>query len=357
MGIASFSLRPRAFQVLAYLVEHHGRLVSKSELLDRFWSRNVGDEVLNSSIMAARKAVGDDGRTQGIIKTVHGLGYRFVAPISVSEERTVEPDNGKTVRGDPVLAPPALASKATDQPPPASPGKEHRILTVMACAVADAATVAEQLGPELMFALMEDFFDKARPVLERHGGSVAQWSGDGFLAFFGAPEAHDDDVRRAALAALEITAASYSGGQSAGTHSVVAGLNTGPVLIGDLDQFASQRVFSARGKTTDIAMTLQTAAEPGKVLASESTYCQISSELEAAPQATNPPSYELQRVAVRQAGVPQSADTPCRVICWANRRTGDPSRAVGPGLRWAMVRSSQFPARLVLESHAWWTSS
>ena len=72
-------LEPQVFDVLAYLIEHRERVVPKDELLDHVWGhRFVGDAALVSRIMAARKAVGDDGREQRLIKTVHGHGYRFV---------------------------------------------------------------------------------------------------------------------------------------------------------------------------------------------------------------------------------------------------------------------------------------
>ena len=70
------------FEVLAYLVRHRDRVVPKTELLDQIWgSRFVTDSALTSRVKAARRAVGDSGREQRVIRTVHGRGYRFLAPV------------------------------------------------------------------------------------------------------------------------------------------------------------------------------------------------------------------------------------------------------------------------------------
>jgi predicted ATPase/DNA-binding winged helix-turn-helix (wHTH) protein len=75
-------LEPQVFDVLRYLVEHRDRVVSKEELLDRVWGdRFVSESALTSRVKAARQAVGDTGRSQRVISTVHGRGYRFVAPV------------------------------------------------------------------------------------------------------------------------------------------------------------------------------------------------------------------------------------------------------------------------------------
>ena len=75
-------MEPQVFSVLAYLVEHRDRVVTKNELLDNVWGdRFVSESALTTRIKAARKAVGDDGQAQRLIKTLHGRGYRFAAPV------------------------------------------------------------------------------------------------------------------------------------------------------------------------------------------------------------------------------------------------------------------------------------
>jgi pimeloyl-ACP methyl ester carboxylesterase/DNA-binding winged helix-turn-helix (wHTH) protein len=73
----------QVFDVLAYLLAHHDRVVTKAELLDAVWGdRFVSDSALTSRLKAARRAIGDDGRDQRLISTVYGVGYRFVATVA-----------------------------------------------------------------------------------------------------------------------------------------------------------------------------------------------------------------------------------------------------------------------------------
>ena len=79
-GGRRIALEPQVFDVLAYLVAHRDRLVTKAELLDNVWGdRFVSESALTSRIKAVRRALGDDGQTQRTIKTVHGRGFRFAA--------------------------------------------------------------------------------------------------------------------------------------------------------------------------------------------------------------------------------------------------------------------------------------
>jgi len=77
-------LEPKAFDVLAYLVERRGAVVRKEELLDAIWGdRFVSESALTTRIKSVRQAVDDDGSRQAIIRTVHGKGYEFIAPIEM----------------------------------------------------------------------------------------------------------------------------------------------------------------------------------------------------------------------------------------------------------------------------------
>jgi pimeloyl-ACP methyl ester carboxylesterase/DNA-binding winged helix-turn-helix (wHTH) protein len=78
------AVEPQVFDVLAHLVEHRTRVVPKVELLESVWKTTfVTESALTSRVKAARHAVGDDGQAQRMIRTVHGRGYRFVAPVEV----------------------------------------------------------------------------------------------------------------------------------------------------------------------------------------------------------------------------------------------------------------------------------
>jgi DNA-binding winged helix-turn-helix (wHTH) protein len=76
-------IEPQVFDVLCYLAARPGVLITREELLDNVWGdRFVSESSLSSRIRSARAAVGDDGSRQAAIKTVHGRGYRFVAPVA-----------------------------------------------------------------------------------------------------------------------------------------------------------------------------------------------------------------------------------------------------------------------------------
>jgi len=82
-------IEPQVFALLAFLIEHRERLVSREEIFEKVWDgRFVTDSALSSRIKSARKLLGDDGRSQRYIKTVHGQGFRFAA--KVRQDRDAE---------------------------------------------------------------------------------------------------------------------------------------------------------------------------------------------------------------------------------------------------------------------------
>ena len=90
---ALVAVEPQVFSVLAYLAAHADRVVDKEELLDAVWqTRFVTESALTSRIKAARRAIGDDGRAQQAIRTIHGHGYRFVAAVTARESQLVAAD-------------------------------------------------------------------------------------------------------------------------------------------------------------------------------------------------------------------------------------------------------------------------
>ena len=75
-------LEPKVYDLLAYLIEHHDHFVSREELYTQLWPEQfVSESALSYCMTEARKAVGDTGRGQRVIKTVYGRGYRFILPV------------------------------------------------------------------------------------------------------------------------------------------------------------------------------------------------------------------------------------------------------------------------------------
>jgi DNA-binding winged helix-turn-helix (wHTH) protein len=115
-------LRPKVFAVLLYLIRHRDRVVTRQELFDYLWPQQfVVDAALARCITAARKAIGDPGGTQQMIKTLYGRGYRFTA---VVQERTSHPppDEALTVSPLPQLASLPAQDHPSSPPMPERPG-------------------------------------------------------------------------------------------------------------------------------------------------------------------------------------------------------------------------------------------
>jgi DNA-binding winged helix-turn-helix (wHTH) protein len=205
-------LRPKECDVLAYLLAHRDRVVSKDELLEQVWpGQFVGDATLHVRILAVRKAIGDDGTTARLLRTVRGRGYRFVAPVAAGAPQVSETADSSPVvlmEKPPVggILPTAKLEEAsaivTSPPTPGSVNtEEHKVVTVLCGGLAEAADWAERLGAEAMHHLMQTLLDRVQNIVQRYDGTLVQVSGEGFVGLFGAPVAHEDHARRAVLAA------------------------------------------------------------------------------------------------------------------------------------------------------------
>jgi DNA-binding winged helix-turn-helix (wHTH) protein len=191
-------LASKPFAVLAYLVAHAGQVVTKEALLEAVWPETVVSEgVLKTSMGKLRRALGETARTPYYIDTVHGRGYRFIAPV---EERMQELADACGAR---------LSTPASSQPP--DPGRledaERRQLTVLFCDIVASTHLASQLDPEELRDLIGTYHQGCAEVIQRYEGTIAQYLGDGLLVYFGYPHAHEDDAQRAVRAGLGIIAA------------------------------------------------------------------------------------------------------------------------------------------------------
>jgi DNA-binding winged helix-turn-helix (wHTH) protein/tetratricopeptide (TPR) repeat protein len=94
-------LEPQVFALLALLVENRERLVSKEEIIDKVWDgRVVSDAAVASRVKSARQALGDDGKAQRFVRTIHGQGYRFVADARASRDTAIwSADSADTAAG------------------------------------------------------------------------------------------------------------------------------------------------------------------------------------------------------------------------------------------------------------------
>jgi class 3 adenylate cyclase/tetratricopeptide (TPR) repeat protein len=152
---------------------------------------------------------------------------------------------------------------------------ERKQVTVVFCDLVGSTSLAERLGPETMHLLLNRFFELALSEVHRYEGTINQFLGDGFMALFGAPIAHEDHARRAALAALGLQKLLHEhraelGAKDGQALEVRMGINTGWVVVGGIGD-ALRSDYTAVGDTTNLAARLQSLAEPGTILVGEDT--------------------------------------------------------------------------------------
>ena len=207
-----------------------------------------------------------------------GCGHRVASPASAV--RSPSPPNPPA----PPLAAPAARPIASYTPKhladkvlkarSAIEG-ERRQVTVLFADIAGFTSVAEGRDPEEVHGIVDRCFEAITAEVHRFEGTINQYTGDGVMALFGAPIAHEDSARRAVHAALGIQRAmrDLSGEIEARQGPAIRmriGLNTGPVVVGRIGDDLRMD-YTAVGDTTNVAARMQQAARPGSVLVSEST--------------------------------------------------------------------------------------
>jgi class 3 adenylate cyclase/predicted ATPase len=305
----ALALRPKTFAVLRYLVARAGQLVMQDALLDAVWGATaVSDAVIRRSIRELRTTLGDTAQHPHFIQTVHRRGYRFIAPVTVANTPPVSSPATAALRQVPYPAVPEPEAPAS---PPTEPSleEEHKLVTVLCCAVTDAPALAVEHGSEAMHRLMQAVFARAQEVMQHYEGTITSVTGEGLTALFGAPVGQEDHARRAVLAALELRQALWT--QPLGdVHAVGMGIHTGPVVVGRLAH-APQQLYTAMGDTLHQASQLQRLAPPGTILLSAATQALVQEEVRGvafdAPTLSGPRGplaiYTVQGLTQRRAGV------------------------------------------------------
>jgi class 3 adenylate cyclase/tetratricopeptide (TPR) repeat protein len=151
---------------------------------------------------------------------------------------------------------------------------ERKLVTVLFCDIANSTELAARVGAEAMHTLLNRFFELALAEVHRYEGTINQFLGDGFMALFGAPVAHEDHARRALLAAVGLQQRLRDpAGEAAILREVRVrvGVNTGMVVVGTIGDNLRMD-YTAVGNTTNLAARLQQLAAPGTIRISEATH-------------------------------------------------------------------------------------
>ncbi len=155
---------------------------------------------------------------------------------------------------------------------------ERRVVTILFCDVQNSTAMAEKLDPEEWARTIQSAMEYLTSPVHRHGGRVVEVRGDGILAFFGAPLAHEDDPQRAVQAGLEIIAG-LQPFQEQLRHeqgldfNVRVGIHTGLVVVGEVGR-EQQMEYAAFGDAMNLAARMEQTAQPGTVQISAQT-CQL----------------------------------------------------------------------------------
>src|SRR5215471_5435550 len=151
-------------------------------------------------------------------------------------------------------------------------GAERRHLTVLFCDIAGSTKLSVRLDPEELAEVLREFQSRCSDAIRQYDGYVARFMGDGILAYFGFPQAHEDDAERAVNAALKIVASvSTSHSSRVQRIKVRIGIASGLVVVGDLVGEGPALEFALVGEAPNLAARLQQLAKPSQILVSSGT--------------------------------------------------------------------------------------
>jgi class 3 adenylate cyclase len=155
---------------------------------------------------------------------------------------------------------------------PVAASAERRQLTILICDLVGSTALSARLDPEDMGEIIGAYHRCCAEQIAKADGFVAKYMGDGALAYFGYPQAHEDDAERGVRTALGLTeeVAKLHTGHEA-TLQVRIGIATGLVVVGDLVGTGEAQERGVVGETPNLASRLQALAEPGQVVISHST--------------------------------------------------------------------------------------
>lgn len=169
-----------------------------------------------------------------------------------------------------------VASSLQPAAPPAPeglrPDAERRQITIVFVDLVGSTELSTRLDPEDMGALLREYLDTVTRAFARFEGHIAKFMGDGVLAYFGWPAAHEDEAERAVRAGIAaIEAVGRLRASTGDPLAVRVGIATGVVVVGDLIGEGASREETVVGETPNLAARLQALAQPNEVVISEGT--------------------------------------------------------------------------------------
>ena len=200
----------------------------------------------------------------------------------IEAQQLARDENGRILvwAGETASQPPTRDAQAAQAALPhvarRTPDAERRQLTVMFCDLVDSTLLASQLDPEDWREVVRAYQETAAAVIQRFDGHIAQYLGDGLLVYFGYPQAHEDDARRAVRTGLDLVEALGALNARLAQHygvrlAVRIGIHTGLVVVGEMGGGSRQEQL-ALGDTPNVAARIQGLAAPDTVVISPATF-------------------------------------------------------------------------------------
>ena len=187
------------------------------------------------------------------------LGHRRLLLRAIAELKIVE--RGARTPDNVVSAPPASAKMDT---------AERRQVTVMFSDLVGSTALSARMDPEDLREVISAYHKCVANTVQRFGGFVAKYMGDGVLIYFGYPQAHEDDAERAVRAGLELVAA-VTALKTRSALQTRVGIATGLVVVGDLIGSGASQEQAIVGETPNLAARLQTLAAPNTLVIADAT--------------------------------------------------------------------------------------
>ncbi len=202
---------------------------------------------------------------------------------------------------------------------------ERKLVTVLFADVAGFTSLSEKLDPEEVHQIMDGCFKLLMDEIHRYEGTINQFTGDGVMALFGAPVAHEDHAQRACHAALAIQQRFKDQGERIKAEYGIEfklriGLNSGPVIVGRIGDDLRMD-YTAVGDTTNLASRMESLAKPGTILASQAAHRLMKDYFEFQP---------LGRIEIKGKEEPQEA--------FELIRTGEVATRIGASMAKGLTR-------------------
>jgi class 3 adenylate cyclase len=219
---------------------------------------------------------------------------------------------------------------------------ERRQLTVLFCDLVGSTELSGRLDPEDMGRVIRAYQGACTKVVEHWGGHVAKYMGDGVLAYFGWPQAHEDEAERSVRSGLAMIKALAELETPAGTPLAARmGIATGLVMVGELIGEGAAQEQTVVGETPNLAARLQALAAPGSVLISQATRRLVGGPT-SAPCASRASPRRCRPGGSKARVVPKAGSRRCMASIsrrWSGASRSSPSySSVGRGPRTATAR-------------------